>query len=121
MAYTIPVMVLQCNIGFNLSSGATPRLSDVACNLMRGRSIPVVRSGTTLLSSNESMHIALPKLTDVRGPQDMGGDPDQIECPAGTGRFYNVWFVDDVGKGFPNEYRIAGVVATIGSWTPPYP
>lgn len=32
-----------------------------------------------------------------------------IEVPAGSGRAYSVIHVDDVAKGFPNEYRIVFV------------
>ncbi len=32
---------------------------------------------------------------------------DIVECPSGSGRWYAVGIVDDVAKGFPNEYRMA--------------
>ena len=44
--------------------------------------------------------LRLPALTDIR-------PADQIECPAGSGRLYSVRWVDDVHKGFVNEYRVA--------------
>jgi hypothetical protein len=31
--------------------------------------------------------------------------PDLVEVPAGTGRYYTVAAVDDVARGFSNEYR----------------
>jgi hypothetical protein len=55
--------------------------------------------------------IYLPKATDVR-PIWAGG-ADIIECPAGSSHFYLVDDVDDVAKGFLNEFRVACVVATI--------
>jgi hypothetical protein len=46
-----------------------------------------------------------------------------VEVPAGSGRYYEVVQVDDAGKGFPNEHRIAGLIATVdlGMWPVPYP
>jgi hypothetical protein len=50
--------------------------------------------------------LLLPLLTDVRGTWN-GVVGDLIEVPAGSKRFYAVVGVHDVGKGFPNEYRLA--------------
>jgi len=36
--------------------------------------------------------------------------PDLVEVPRESGRYYTVAYVDDVAKGFPNEYRIAYLV-----------
>jgi len=38
-----------------------------------------------------------------------------IEIPTGSNRWYDVAIVDDVHKGFPNEYRFAALV-----WNPLY-
>jgi hypothetical protein len=50
------------------------------------------------------MELLVPKLTDIRM-----GDPvnssDLVECPAASHRLYHVFYVDDVGKGFANEFR----------------
>jgi hypothetical protein len=66
------------------------------------------------------MNLLVPALTDVRGPQDPVG-PDMVEVPAGSGRWYQVVFVDDIAKGFSNEHRTASIFALYASWTPPYP
>jgi hypothetical protein len=55
------------------------------------------------------MTLLLPKLTDVRPPQATG-QGDVLEVPSGTGRYYWVASVDDVGKGFANEHRFAYLV-----------
>lgn len=55
------------------------------------------------------MELLLPAGTDVRAPWN-AGKPDLVECPAGSGRFYAVAWVDDIGKNFPNEHRIAWLV-----------
>lgn len=59
------------------------------------------------------------KETDVR---DINGGlrGDFIEIPLGTGRMYEVVYVDDVAKGFPNEYRMAAV-RKITPWPIPIP
>lgn len=48
----------------------------------------------------------VPKLTDIR-QGDSAHVGDTVECPGGSGRFYAVLAVDDVAKGFSNEFRAA--------------
>jgi hypothetical protein len=43
--------------------------------------------------------LRLPPLTDLR-------PGDEVECPAGSGRTYVTRWVEDLHKGFPNEYRV---------------
>ena len=52
------------------------------------------------------IQIRVPKLTDVRGLNSSTAS-DIAEVPSGSGRFYQIAYVDDVGKGFANEYRCA--------------
>jgi hypothetical protein len=70
------------------------------------------------------MVLLLPKGTDVRDELNATGR-DGVECPAGSGRFYEVIFVDDIGKGFPNEHRGATMEKTFGpgptEWPTPIP
>lgn len=66
------------------------------------------------------MCLLLPPITDIRGMQDVSGFVDVVEVPQGTGRWYGVAVVDDVGKGYPNEHRTALLLALPGTWTPPY-
>lgn len=76
----------------------------------------------------QAMNLLLPVGTDVRGPQDTVSNTDAstqvkgdyVECPSGSGRYYVVAFVDDIGKGFTNEHRDACLFAVPGSWVPPY-
>lgn len=52
--------------------------------------------------------LALPKGTDVRprgGLTDGFHTADVLEVPAASGRYYICEEVEDVGKGFANEYR----------------
>jgi hypothetical protein len=66
------------------------------------------------------MSLLLPKGTDIRGPQDSVA-ADNVEVPAFSGRWYRVVAVDDVGKGFSNEYRNAAIFAVDRLWLAPYP
>lgn len=125
MAYVVPGFNIVCNIWSSGSGpppiGVAPRISNQPCGLTFGRRANVASSGGTTLAGVpiQTISLLLPKLTDVRGPQDSVG-PDWVECPALTGRWYQVTFVDDVGKGYANEYRQASLFAVAGSWSAPY-
>lgn len=128
MAFSVPSFPLLANISQPDSLGdlraPTPpfREVDVPCNLAWGRRVNTMSTGGTGFSGVpvNCIDLLLPKLTDVRGPQDSVG-PDLAEVPAGSGRWYQVTCVDDVAKGFTNEYRIAVLFALVGQWTAPYP
>jgi hypothetical protein len=56
------------------------------------------------------MQLLLPALTDIRYSSLLPSGAwvgDCVEAPAGSGRYYAVWAVDDAGKGFANEHRVA--------------
>jgi len=107
MPFTVPEFPLTCNIYDGPWIGKSFRnISE--CNLAQGRrGMPSVilddgaPTDYTVLSQ-----LLLPSLTDVRDGS-CGGESDIIECPAGSGRWYSVVTVDDLGKGFPNEHRFA--------------
>ena len=109
MSFTVPTFPLTCNVwdGPNPPVGP-PRLSP-DCNLAIGRRIFPGQSGFDNFSATEGTpQLLVPALTDIRDASCVpaaGGDV--IEVPAGTGRFYYVIYVDDVGKGFLNEHRLA--------------
>lgn len=52
--------------------------------------------------------LLLPPLTDIRSGI-LVLFSDVVEVPSGSGRWYGVFAVDDIGKGFPNEHRAAVV------------
>jgi hypothetical protein len=120
MAFRLPTFNLTCNI-WRASAGQPPSgapVVTVQCQLR-----PTRRSIYRTVSAGPFQlveEILMPKLTDVRSLAGAGSS-DTIECPAGSGRFYGVLGVDDVAKGFPNEYRWALVVQAgyAGGW--PYP
>jgi hypothetical protein len=135
--FRIPTFVLPINIYTNVTGivaddvAAGARLAAVPCNLAYGRRVNVASTGGTGSAGIplQAMNALVPAGTDIRGPQGPGTMPDAVtgvigdyvEAPAGSGRFYVVTFVDDIGKGFPNEHRTAGIFAVPGSWTAPYP
>ena len=130
VAYVIPNFNLLCNIWRNTTLGnipsaaptGPPDMANVPCALVFGRRVNVASTGGT----NEAgvpllcMSLLTRKGTNIQGPEGPGG-VDSVECPAGTGRYYWVAMVDDIGKGYPNEHRTAGIFAIANSWTPPYP
>lgn len=54
----------------------------------------------------QTVPLLLPKLTDVRD-RSVTPTPDMVEVPSGSGRWYVVVSVEDAGKGFANEHRVA--------------
>jgi len=132
MAYVIPNFNLTCDIypgngGWNPVVGALPtspaRLTAVPCALVYGRRVQVVSTGGTSSPGILvfAMNLLVAKGTDIRGMQDSTGIPDWVRCPSGSSRWYQVSWVDDIGKGYPNEHRTASMLSAEGSWTAPYP
>lgn len=128
MPFRLPTFNLTCNISQPPVAG-TPgipagsyRVVGQACQLTYGRRVQVVSTGGTTSAGVLvlSMNLLLPPAVDVRGPQDTVSF-DMVEVPAGSGRWYSVVGVDDIGKGFSNEHRTAAIFALAGSWVAPYP
>jgi len=110
MAFTLPDFNISVEI-YNRTPfpPVTPRLT-VMGNLAFSR-----RTARSTFEWNDNefgilMYLLLPALTDVRDDSSFGGSAasaDIVQAPAGSGRFYLVTSVDDIGKGFPNEHRCA--------------
>lgn len=125
MPYRLPTFNLMCNIwhGVDIESPrnlGTPDVT-VSCGLQFGRK----NAG----SNSTFVYLLVPALTDVRLSSwyDLSFQ-EIVECPAGSGRWYWVYNVDDVGKGFANEYRVGTMLTThihVGyldqSWAWPFP
>lgn len=132
MGYRLPTFNLRCNIG---PSGAgpvswppapyvgPPRLANQVCALVFGKRVNVASSGGTGGQGYPvvCMSLLLPPHVDVRAQQSLDRWPDAVEVPAGSGRWYGVLDVDDIGKGWPNEHRTASLYAIPGTWAVPYP
>jgi hypothetical protein len=120
MAYKIPTFILAVNIWRAATGTVNPPDVTALGNLAWGRrvtaavGIPEDLDPDTMIST-----LLLPKGTDVRDSYSPGG-ADVIECPAGSHRYYGVKQVDDVGKGFANEFRIA-IVYKLAPWPAPIP
>jgi hypothetical protein len=112
MAFTVPDFPLTCNIwtGPAFPAGA-PRLTS-PCNLAFGKRVTIspedVTTNVALLAASQ---LLLPKLTDIRDAScNVVNGADIVECPAGSGRYYFSEYVEDLGKGFANEHRIAMLI-----------
>lgn len=121
MSFTVPTF----NLHYNLwrSGNAPPAAPDATgdCNLAFGRRVSSYQ-GVISTPNEPIMSLLLPPGEDVRGPMCLHPDTC-IEVPAGTGRFYTILGLDDSGKGFPNEHRVALLSWTdlFGDWPSPIP
>jgi hypothetical protein len=119
MPFRTPTLNLVCNIWHAqvFPPGRPPDLSPPCqLRLLKTAAVQSVNFGAGM-----EIALALAALTDVRA-DTFHGALDLCECPAGSGRFYIVVGVEDVAKGFANEYRLAVIQqdhSAAGSW--PYP
>lgn len=113
MPFYLPTFNLFCNI-WNVQHDfflgppiGLPTQALVPCSLQFGRK----NEG----GASTPMHLLLPALTNINGqgayPFTVNGIlvGDSVEVPAGSGRFYCTFWVDDVAKGYPTEYRVADI------------
>lgn len=108
MAFSLPDFNLQCAIhtgGTPFPFGIQRLLSD--CNLAYGRRV----TGAQTFVGESNLEtvlptLLLPPLTDIRDLR-CGPVVDRVEVPVSSGRWYNVFSVEDAGKGFANEHRCA--------------
>jgi len=123
MAFVLPTFNIVVNIysaGFP-PPGGPPRLTNIAAQLRAPSANNVMYLST--VAANSAQCLLLPPGTDIR---DRFCTPinsmDYVEAPAGTGRFYIVVIVDDIGRGFPNEHRYVILQKVIGvPWPVPIP
>jgi hypothetical protein len=120
MPFVPPSFNLMCNVWHMPNTPPSPADFTVKCNLAWGKRVAPGESFSAVLRT-----LLLPLGTDVRPLVVTGSFPtaDAIECPAGTRRYYRIWDVDDIGKGFPNEHRVVLMVAIpdYGLWPHPIP
>jgi hypothetical protein len=111
MAFTVP----DFNLTVSLWTGPWPygplsRRGDIMGNLTLGRRIQTMFSiGSPTHGLQGYSFLLVPAGTDIRDSASASGY-DIVEVPQGTNRFYVVAFVDDVAKGFSNEYRQCSLV-----------
>ncbi len=109
MPFQLPVFNLNVDIYTGPWLTKTLRVS-VLGNLAFSRRVVLASGGEDPTSAFTVttclMQLLLPPLTDVRD-RYQGGSYDVVEVPSGSGRWYAVFGVDDIGKGFGNEHRCA--------------
>lgn len=123
MAFTLPTFNIDVHI-WNPPTvpPAAPSLT-VRGNLAWGKRVFPGLVGTSSYQEH-GMTLLLPAGTDVQtAVQNNLNAYSVVEAPAGSGRFYIVVFVDDLGKGFDNEHRGAVLIQTrnYGDWPRPMP
>lgn len=131
MGFRVPSFNLTCNVWsrgdvpagpVDIGALPAPRIADLGCQL---------RASGKLSTAQDEAHwwvfsavLLVPAGTDLRDDFSWDGvainKPDFVEVPAGSGRGYTVVGVDDVGKGFANEYRTA-VIMKNAKWPIPAP
>jgi len=120
MNYRVPTFPATANIW--RFGNAPPNPPDVVtpCQLLPGRRAiaPYVKVPVNT-HVPAVMHMMCPPGTDIRDGKAPAG-ADTCECPAQSGRLYNVAFVDDIGLGFSNEHRFAMMVG-VPTWPIPFP
>lgn len=120
MSFTLPTFNVDVNVWSGGFPGGAPRAS-FRGNLAFGRRIQLAQGiPGDYTGPAMSMTLLLPVGTDVRDSLQVGG-ADGVEAPAGSGRWYLVTTVDDIGKGFPNEHRAAVLVKSLGPGGLPWP
>jgi len=107
MGFTLPTFNLAVNLWRN--GNAPPAAPDLVTvgNLTPGRRVITpfyLHPAGAQIEAN--MYLLLPAFTDIRDAKAAGGN-DLAEVPAGSGRMYDVAWVDDVAFGFANEHRVA--------------
>jgi hypothetical protein len=118
--YRVPAFPLTVNVWRAATGTGNPPDVVTVGNLAWGQrkttstGIPLDSYPDQLLS-----YLLIPPLTDIRDSYSPGG-ADVVEVPAGSLRYYQVVQVDDVGKGFPNEFRFA-VIFKLAPWPSPIP
>jgi len=108
MAFTLPNFNLSVDIYDGPWAARNLRVSTVG-NLAWSRRVnafPLEATDPAITIQSPLMNLLLPAGTDIRS-FITGGVGDSVEVPSGSGRWYEVVAVDDSGKGFANEHRIA--------------
>jgi len=134
MAYTIPNFNLVGDLWrfvLPLDFDTKVHVGEIDCQLRAFGGHPSLVGGNLNTASGGPYGIELlcPAGTDIRDKACEGGVPDLIEVPIGSERWYYVFVVDDVAKGFDNEYRFAILgkiqaafgVANAPEWPAPIP
>jgi hypothetical protein len=108
VAFRVPTFNLTVNLWRRPALVAAAPTLVFSGNLSFGKRVMYqtgVNAFQTILSPPSEL--LCPKLTDIYAWNAAGQFSDCVEVPAGSGRYYSVNHVEDVAKGFANEYRLA--------------
>lgn len=108
MAYTIPDFNLTCDVWRGPYLGRSIAIAGLACNLAYGRRRSMPQDDIDQNGWVMAMSLLVPSSSDIRD-LSCAAVQDVVEVPSGSGRWYQVANVDDIGKGFPNEHRCAAL------------
>ena len=64
------------------------------------------RYSTTSVDYPSGWSVLCPPATDLRDALCSSASFDLLEIPSASGRWYIVNYVDDIARGFPNQYRL---------------
>jgi hypothetical protein len=118
MAFVLPTFNLECNVWHAPHNPHTLPFDDTfECQLRGPNQTSATVNPTPELAAGN--YLLLPPGVDIRDQYTLNGS-DIIECPVGTGRYYQVLNVDDIAKGFTNEHRYA-ILTKWGQWPVPIP
>jgi hypothetical protein len=109
MPFQAPTFISQVRLWHGGGGGgvyATPDLTFMGTLSVGRRRLLPPNVGVPGSFSQLQAELLCPKLTDIRATWN-NILADLVEVPGGSKRFYDVKWVDDVGKGFVNEYRLA--------------
>ena len=115
----MPLLADIWNNGNVLPPVGPPTIGNVPCALVLGDRVALFTVNVYGPQNNVLHYILVPKLTNVWDAHNLGG-PSVVCCPRLSNRFYVVVDVDDVGKGYSNEYRQLTVIKG-GVWPTPIP
>lgn len=123
MAFRVPTLNLQCRIWINQPAPPFPpgRAADLTVSCQLRNPTRAQLASTAVTGSVSNALLCLPARTNVHGFTATNFS-DLVEVPIGTGRYYRVLSVEDVGKGFANEYRLATIQQQThlpGGWPDP--
>lgn len=111
MAFRVPTFNLPVNLWRRPTLVAAAPTRQFVANLSLGKRVMMAMGASTFSFVNSPpSELLCPKLTDIYAVNAAGQFMDCVEVPAGSGRYYAVCHVDDVAKGFANEYRFALMV-----------
>jgi hypothetical protein len=107
MAFSVPTFPLLCDVYRGPWLTRVLAIHDLACNLAWGRRVSLATNEQDFNEFALCPTLLVPALSDIRDLKCRAVE-DVVEVPSGSGRWYQVASVDDIGKGFSNEHR--GVV-----------